>query len=490
MKNVIVLMGMVLISFSSIFSQDITFEDGVILFEHPSDRDPLIFNPFLPINLNNDDVVDFVGTLRGGFDGEALFFTSDEDGVLNLSSFVTDDNTAVAQVIDFNNDGLDDVLFRDGIWINGEDNRITEFYFPEGLDRFLVSDEYLGVADFNNDGMHDILVNRIISGEDDDLAILMSDGQGGFSNVTLNTQPDIGDHNIIDVNGDGFLDVAIIELDRNINVGGISIYFGDGEGNFSDLFLSGFAFVPFGSIFGSLEFADMDADGDLDIIYPTEIGVVVVENLGNQEGGSEFAAVADDDFLEFSSTAAIIRVGDMNSDGFPDIVGAGAFNELYYAENDGNGSFIELEIVGPSGETDYIYPENFFVALSHTTNNLNLFDFDSDGDLDVLYLNHSSEDFLLFENRPLSTSTDDLQLSDIEFGPNPSFDFITLTGSDTQEVESYRIYDNLGRLVQNGIVQSDRLNLVGLTNGSYILQLFDRNSELFLNEKFVFIGSR
>ena len=108
-------------------SQGISFETGVTILEHPSvDRDPLIYSPFLPIDLNNDDVIDFVGTLRGGFDGEAFLFTSDEDGVLNPSSFVTNDNTAVAQVIDFNNDGLDDVLFRDGIWINGEDNRITE----------------------------------------------------------------------------------------------------------------------------------------------------------------------------------------------------------------------------------------------------------------------------------------------------------------------------------------------------------------------------
>jgi len=490
MKNVIVLMSIVLISLSSLFSQGITFETGVTIFQHPSVDDPLIFNPFLPLNLNNDNAIDFIGTFEDGFDEGISFFTSD-DGVLNLSTVETSDVTTVAQVIDYNGDGLDDVLFRDGVWINGEGNDRREFALPEEFDPILVRDEYIGIADFNSDEMHDILVRRRVSGGDDDLAILMSDGQGEFANVTLNTQPDIGDINIIDVNGDGFLDVAVVRLDPFIEVSSIDIYYGDGAGEFNRESLDNFSFGLFGgSIFSSLEFADLDADGDLDILFPTFDGIVTIENLGSQEGASEFSPPSSDQVFEFSTSVIAIRLGDMNMDGLPDIIGVGALNEIYYGENDGNGSFIELEVANRSGGTDYIYPQNHFIALSHTTNNFTLCDFDSDGDLDILYLNHDSEDFLFFENRPLSTSTNDLKLSDIEFGPNPSFDFITLTGSDTQEVDSYRIYDNMGRLVQNGSFQSDRLNLVGLANGSYILQLFDRNKELFLNEKIVFIGSR
>lgn len=463
------------------FSQSIEFQEGVTLFTHPNEDDPLIYNPFLPINLNDDGVVDFVGSFDEFFDVGYTFLES-EDDTFNVTNVEIFDQPTVSRVLDYNNDGLDDAVFSEGIWINGEEGLLT-FELPEEYDPSFVFDKILDVADFNSDGIFDILVRRNIALENDEFAILMSTNEGDYSNVILTSNPDIGDHIILDINNDGFLDVGVITISSDICIRNISIFYNDGQGSFSTQEIFSFIIEIAGSIFTSLEFSDMDADGDLDIIHPTSEGVLIIENLGISEGIANFREAEVDDLIAVSEEFIVIKVGDMNNDGLPDIIGADDFrNDLYYLENDGIGGFMETQVYTGGFGTNYIYPEGFTIALSHTTNNLNLYDLDSDGDLDIIFFNQGTEEFVFLENRPLSTSTSDFVFSDIIVSPNPSSTYVNISSDNFNDIAYYRIVDIVGKPIQSGAVQGD-IEYQSTLNGSYFLQLFNADNNLLKTEK-------
>jgi hypothetical protein len=120
-----------------------------------------------------------------------------------------------------------------------------------------------------------------------------------------------------DLNRDGFIDAVVA------NGGDSRIYFGDGRGQFTD---SG---QRFGGA-GSAAVADVDGDGDLDIVVGSAVwlndgqGRFTVSNgaIDSSEGGG-----------------LLCRLADLNGDGRPDIFAVRNYDAMRVYLNDGTGRF-------------------------------------------------------------------------------------------------------------------------------------------------------
>ncbi len=123
--------------------------------------------------------------------------------------------------------------------------------------------------------------------------------------------------------------------------------------------------LPYGGDF--MVAADVDGDGDIDVVAKGSPGFIWAENLGP-------AGFAKHGVAALGMGGEDIAVGDLDNDGDVDFVGIGNVQQqpaLIWAENDGNENFTQ-RVVPLTGQQFYM-----FVSLS-------IVDVDSDGDMDIL----------------------------------------------------------------------------------------------------------
>ena len=210
---------------------------------------------------------------------------------------------------DFNNDGILDListgLYSDGISIAlgvGDGTFQTPVGYSAGTKPFGI-----GLADLNGDGNLDIVVSNYnpIQPNPGYMTVLLGNGDGTFQTaVTYNGGLNSGGVALGDFNGDGFLDVALM------NSGNVGIFIGNGDGTFQAQVSYN---VPQGI---PVAVGDFNEDGNLDLVVGnqnTSIGIL----LGNGDG--TFQTVIN---YPAGYTAEGIVVSDFNSDGQLDIATA------------------------------------------------------------------------------------------------------------------------------------------------------------------------
>ena len=321
-----------------------------------------------------------------------------------------------------------------------------------------------------------------------------------------------------DIDNDGDIDVFIAGKDGSLLRS--TLYTNDGKGNFT--IVPG---TPFpGLEFGDSEFADIDNDGDLDLLLTgSNFQPQYFAKLYSNDGSGNFSLVSN---TPFQGSQGDIAFEDVDNDNDLDLMMVGydiqgnGFTKLY--QNNGSGVYVELTSstfepakdgsiafldydndndpdVIVSGENNIgavlttLYSNNgsgVYSAVSNTPfpgvkmGDIGVADTDNDGDMDILlngsqgginwisdiYLNDGAGNFSLLTSTNLSpTSLGDAEFAD--FDSDGDMD-ILISGNGPGHFYAH-IYENTG---SNNFVYADTLNPMYLT--STAIADFDGDSDL------------
>lgn len=215
------------------------------------------------------------------------------------------------------------------------------------------------VGDLDGDGDLDL----ILGNHDGDDSIFWNEGALNFRKEAFSTGK-TRDVKIVDVNADGKLDVVLTR-----NNGALNYFENHGDGHFQRRVLPGIAAPAYVT-----NWADLDGDGDLDLVIGSYDAGLLTENgneyiVGNSRRGVFYFENDEGRFrmtpLATEAQALAILFPDLNGDGRPDILVGNDFNTP-------DGAWVRADD-GWQPATD------LFVAMTHSTMSYDQADVDNDG---------------------------------------------------------------------------------------------------------------
>ncbi len=272
-------------------------------------------------------------------------------------------------IADMDGDGDNDILFtanNQSGWIKNTDGAGTfngatpTIVYENDLRR-----RFSGILSVDMDGDGDLDI--ITYGTEDDAPGRVTwfentNGEGVFSsgNIMISRYNNYEQIQVADVDADGDLDV-LVAVPSVASLENVVWFRNDGNNaNFEGpQFVSRFYYQPL-----EAKAIDLDGDGDLDIIHITSYKYLVwYENLDGVGTMSDQRVIATDAFVK-------LQFADINGDGFVDII-ATSFTGVVWFQNDGNADFS-----APVNVTADNYAPNAYVG-----------DIDGDGYVDVVTAN-------------------------------------------------------------------------------------------------------
>ncbi|MDC0358710.1 FG-GAP-like repeat-containing protein [Oligoflexia bacterium] len=261
-----------------------------------------IFTQTFLTDLNSDGNLDIIANDLGVVSTSLGNGTGSFGGISSFGA-----NFSGIAIGDINGDLIDDVIAA------SETDSLVQVYISDGsggltagqtLNFNIVAQAAPSLADMNNDGILDI-VGGGGPASDNDAFIALGNGSGGFGAATYFTSShDDGSQAIVDVNGDGNLDL----VHRTSSQNEVNILFGDGNGN-----LGSEQKVSTPSNGPSLLAGDVTGDGIVDLMV--ESGADTLIMAGDGSGG--FTQVSQLS-PSFDDQLALV---DIDGDSVADLVG-------------------------------------------------------------------------------------------------------------------------------------------------------------------------
>lgn len=263
---------------------------------------------------------------------------------------------------------------------------------------------------------------------------------------------------LADLDGDGDIDLLVGEYYGNMK-------YLENTGTPNSPAFAAAVDLPFGldstSEMAWPTFADIDADGDLDLFVGQDYGVQFFENTGSATAPAFAAPLADPFKLSTATENYIIPTfADIDGDGDLDLFAGIYLGDIAYFENIGTATvpdFGTSTVINPLGITRTNY-----VALPAFA------DIDADGDLD-LFVGEYYGDIVFFENTQFGIGLEELGSTGLSVFPNPASEVIHID-SDLQHTGG-ALVNAMGQTVQVVPSGAARLDLINLPAGTYILEL-------------------
>jgi len=310
-------------------------------------------------DIDNDGDLDIVVSQYTFASGFAALFNDGKGFYSQPVKYNSTEESEGIEVGDFNNDNFIDVVVTN-TGFNWEGNTVTVF-MNDGTGAFNLDAEYIvgsgptGITadDFDNDNDIDLAVtNYGYLGQGTTITLLLNNGNGTFSDggdFAAGTSPYRIESDFI--NNDNLIDLVIAD-DKQI----INVLINSGNNDFSDRteYTAGPNYA--GNYYCNVELADMDNDTDIDILYSssrTWDGVRGQIAYLKNNGDGTFAPQIRINLTEFTAGATDVGTGDLNGDGWLDMVGAsfsGRTSDGYQvAYSDGSGGF-QPAFKNPAGQ--------------------------------------------------------------------------------------------------------------------------------------------
>lgn len=341
---------------------------------------------------------------------------------------------------DYDNDGDMDLL------VTGQDPTslyLTRIYRNDGNDTFVdISAGLVGVdssssdwGDYDNDGDLDFVISGFSQTPGGVFTkVFKNEGNGVFNDINAGLPNVRVKVNWGDYDNDGFLDILLTGISGYNNT---KLFRNNRNSTFSEISFGIPGYHP-----GSAEWGDYDNDGDLDILISGSVTVgsnsFLKTDIYRNDGGTSFVPLQTT-FVGIQDGASLWA--DIDNDGQLDILVSGSSISKVY-KNVGNGEFVDMEagitgmintsacwgdynndgfldlfITGHSGVTETILYHNLggtgffdtdipFVAAYF--NDTGWGDYNNDGDLDILYAgltDDSNRITKLFKNTTATPNT-------------------------------------------------------------------------------------
>ncbi len=345
------------------------------------------------VEYNNDSLIDFVAIVNGG-DKLLLIKNNGDQTYTSKLLLDNDDRVtdmSFIKALDCNNDGQNDIVIvaRTGVyWLeNRGDSTAVKHLITESIR----GEEYgdLEVADFNGDTFIDLVISSNYDNKDarDAVFIHSNNGDGTFTKIPLRDQNKSANiYNpskiiLCDLNRDGRMDITVQNQHRNtstnVRVGRIQFYtnLGDNRFDWSKTVLSetgyeikeytlvnithkdsidvvmytkkifdqypfttnlqyvsdtGLVLIEEGRSYFSLESADLNGDGLLELITLTRSGVLCY-NYDSNKSFTSYTICGGAGSYHLARSGALFV--DLDGDSDIDITGTNSFGELSWFEN-------------------------------------------------------------------------------------------------------------------------------------------------------------
>lgn len=388
-------------------------------------------------DMNNDGYLDVLVANQGTQGNVSIYLNNTIGGFAPknvISTNLYPYNSLVVE--DFNADGWMDVVAMSKIGkVTKFESNLGTSYSQMDIDSGIFFPFEVRSGDFDLNGTMDY-----VSLADIAITSQLNDGLANFTKDTVANFTEYYSFCTGDINGDGFDDIISGSV-------GLFTFINDGDGTFTRVTTNE---ALINQIITVTEFADMDNDGDLDlVVYYTNTSDKV--DWFSNDGSGVFT-------LESSITSVAnnihqISLGDVDNDGDIDLVmDYDQINQLGWIENFGNGSFSSEQII--------------------TSNILNSFrsalgDFDNDGDLDLTV--NSSPGLNYYINSTILTGLNEISNANVNWFPNPVARILNIEVSENAIIS---IYNMMGQLVENSTLHEGTNTLgLDLAPGNYVVQI-------------------